>query len=57
MFGKKSTQGAEEQTGIPAELDSALRMASAIFSHGFWFGDSLVLAPFVFGVLIGNPAH
>jgi hypothetical protein len=29
MFGKKSTQGAEEQTGIPAELDSALRMASA----------------------------
>ena len=54
---QKSTQGAEEQTGIPAELDSALRMASAIFSHGFWFGDSLVLAPFVFGVLIGNPAH
>ncbi len=57
MIRKKSTQGAEEQTGIPAELDSALRMASAIFSHGFWFGDSLVLAPFVFGVLIGTPAH
>jgi hypothetical protein len=26
-------------------------------SHGFWFADSLVLAPFAFGFLISNSTY
>ena len=38
-------------------LPQSITMASAIFSHGFWFAASLVLAPFALGFLISNSTY
>jgi hypothetical protein len=38
-------------------LPPSMTMASAIFAHGFWLADNLVIAPFVFGFLISNSTY
>jgi len=49
--------GSEQTLTTCPRLPPSMTMASAIFSHGFWLADSLVLAPFAFGFLISNSTY